>query len=125
MELSEKLKKQLEDEAGKRVKRSSQGSASKKEKAMPTDEDRRKVAARLRRTERERTNWEALEELACRYSAHELADLIEPEPERTCRLTPRYDGGEVAAYECSACWSAVPKGAKYCPSCGARVVDDD
>lgn len=94
---------------------------------MPTDEERREVAARLRAMSDEEGRWRAaaMRWLEVQFTPSELADLIEPEPERTCRLTPRYDGGEVAAYECSACWSAVPNGARYCSSCGAKAVDDD
>lgn len=52
-----------------------------------------------------------------------LADLIEPEPERTCH-EERTDRGGVAGVpspvcsECGAQWAA----GRYCPNCGARVV---
>ena len=57
-----------------------------------------------------------------------LADLIEPE-ERTCRMEPTGDGSVV----CSACrteytsrWlHAGEYVERYCPNCGARVVDAD
>ncbi len=65
-----------------------------------------------------------------------LADLIEPEPERTCRMI--YDDVH-GDYVCSACgeWhntgkydacdaddNLVFKPYKFCPSCGARVVGE-
>lgn len=72
-----------------------------------------------------------------------IADLIEPEPEKTCRMV-EVKTGEVADYRdtdeiifhCKSChvergifsydedgnvYSARPE---YCPNCGAEVVDD-
>lgn len=48
-----------------------------------------------------------------------LADLIEPEPERTCRMI---DDG--AGPRCSECDRRHPydDGPKFCMGCGARVV---
>ena len=69
-------------------------------------------------------------------SCNRLADLIEPEPERTCR-----DVGNNDKFVCSECsasldyegrWDEptywvddVAAVVEYCPSCGARVVYDD
>lgn len=61
--------------------------------------------------------------------AGRLADLIEPEPERTCRM--EY-AGEVppsvkySCYFCSECGSPIYNDMEpsYCPYCGAKVVDD-
>ena len=108
---------------------------------MPTDEDRREVAARLR-------NWESFREtfmespicavidalgvedyLDWRGVFELLADLIEPEPERTCELIDkRWDDGTcVWGVECSECGSrfSYETGTcwRYCPSCGAKVVE--
>lgn len=49
-----------------------------------------------------------------------LADLIEPEPGRTCRMA---DDG--AGPRCSECGRRHPCGAgpKFCMGCGARVVE--
>lgn len=71
-----------------------------------------------------------------RAVAEKLADLIEPEPERTCR-----DVGGNDKFVCSECsasldyegrWDEptywvddVAAAVEYCPSCGARVVYDD
>ena len=107
---------------------------------MPTDEDRREVAARLR-------NWESFREtfmespicavidalgvedyLDWRGVFELLADLIEPEPERTCEVTEYNDCGPHAE-DCTIVLSCghrtlgyIPN---YCPSCGAKVVSDD
>lgn len=51
-----------------------------------------------------------------------LADLIEPEPERTCRVD--FDE-EVGCWRCSECgWELTPGDEQFCPKCGARVVDE-
>lgn len=59
-----------------------------------------------------------------------LADLIEPEPERTCQDV---EGGNF--FRCSKCgcelmrfadgWKPLYMGeVRYCPNCGARVVEE-
>lgn len=48
-----------------------------------------------------------------------LADLIEPEPERTCRY--RHIVGEWYASECGDRYSGVVP-PNFCPNCGAKVV---
>ena len=66
-------------------------------------------------------------------AADRLADLIEPEPERTCR-----DVGDGDKFVCSKCGASfdyegrwdeptfwvddVAAAVEYCPNCGARVV---
>ena len=116
----------------------------------PTDEERRAIAAKLRELadanrgllgiERVQNvlyesqgilGTRGLESVAHVIERH--ADLIEPEPERTCRNV--YDGRE---FECSVCgmqwhlldredgleeWAHVRK-PRYCPECGAKVVDE-
>lgn len=58
-----------------------------------------------------------------------LADLIEPEPERTCRMRDAHwdDGRRTWGCICSECRSKHEhksgKWMNYCPSCGAKVVD--
>ena len=117
---------------------------------MPTDTERREVARRLRHawvnvpdTNRVRHHLRVLYEI---YEAigvsgdrrdaidlfDRLADLIEPESERTCRVEcypPGYEDNlhyEVCS-ECGAILTAMRPGdrhskrANYCPSCGARV----
>lgn len=64
-----------------------------------------------------------------RAVAERLADLIEPEPERTCRMEYDTVHGDFVCSECGAwvrtdaartlCGSSL----KYCPNCGAKVVD--
>ena len=113
---------------------------------MPTNDERREVAARLR-------NWESFREtfrespicaaldvlnvegyLDWRNIFELLADLIEPEPERTCKAIPSEPKMYSNKYEqvmlvdewhCGGCGvlfiSSVPN---YCPSCGAKVVKE-
>lgn len=105
---------------------------------MPTDEERREVAERLRRLSGHReVDKEFVHEALGLYmgecvdgydpvSVSELADLIEPE-ERTCRMEPTGDGSVV----CSACRTEYTSRwlhegeyvERYCPNCGAKVVD--
>lgn len=98
---------------------------------MPTTDERREVAARLRsqKTWDIFTNCEDCIGNLCdavfddegdlgdmfRLQAA-LADLIEPEPERTCR---------VVEGKCDVCgFEPVIFTSKYCPECGARVKED-
>lgn len=110
---------------------------------MPTNEERREVAMELRRTARDTLNGysfqRAVEGIAFgtigdrtwRQTLTRLADLIEPELERTCRNTTRH---RYYGFECSECkWSAYEPNDygndvrfddfNYCPNCGAKVVD--
>lgn len=104
--------------------------------AMPTNDERREVAARLRRLSGHReVDKEFVHEALGLYmgecvdgydpvSVSKLADLIEPE-ERTCRMEPTGDGSVV----CSACRTEYTSRwlhegeyvERYCPNCGARV----
>lgn len=72
-----------------------------------------------------------------------LADLIEPEPERTCRMVSAFDTDELEgiqenisfspedtlAYRCEGCGFdfRYERGLypSYCPNCGARVTGND
>lgn len=115
---------------------------------MPTDEERREVAAGLRRLaeKHDGVTWFLVEKhtgLAPdeRYmgssvytseSVARLADLIEPEPERTCHPVhpERFDQDgrlHMLFHRCSLCGRDLPYEAEkghcgYCPNCGARVV---
>ena len=51
----------------------------------------------------------------------ELADLIEPEPERTCRMAD--NGCEFCCSECDG-RCGYDDEPNYCPHCGAKVVDE-
>lgn len=79
----------------------------------PTNEERREVAAKLRR-------------LAERHEGVlYLADLVEPEPERTCRDLGGEDGTVFEHYDfgCSECgFASCAVDARFCPECGARVT---
>ena len=100
---------------------------------MPTDDERREVAERLR-------NWESFREtfmespicavidalgvegyLDWRGVFELLADLIEPEPERTCRW--KHIEGTWFMSECGERYDRVIPD-NYCPNCGAKVVEE-
>lgn len=49
-----------------------------------------------------------------------LADLIEPEPGRTCRMVD--NGAELCCSECD-CRHSYDDEPKFCMGCGARVVE--
>lgn len=97
---------------------------------MPTDEERREVAARLRILSGHReVDKEFVHEALGLYmgecvdgydpvSVSELADLIEPE-ERTCRMID--NGVELCCSECDG-RHAYDDEPNYCMRCGAKVV---
>lgn len=118
---------------------------------MPTNEERREVAARLRGMADSRycdtKNTLVLAGAlltvvgvdAASGTAEDimrrLADLIEPEPERTCRMNKRESKYVLSGWwECSECGGIVYPpcneeialwALQYCPHCGAKVVSDD
>ena len=112
---------------------------------MPTNDKRKEAATRLRESREfindmskvslEHNAFDAFEcILACLGYKQgnifdHLANLIEPEPERTCKLKDKSwdertcvwgiecsECGSKFSYETGTCW-------KYCPSCGAKVVE--
>lgn len=103
---------------------------------MPTDDERRKVAANIRNAaDRCKADlgydpyyfpFVALEVMSCAFHSFphyedllHLADLIEPAPERTC-LPVIEDETKV----CSNCGYDIDGyGWSYCPNCGARIVE--
>lgn len=100
---------------------------------MPTNEYRRKVAASLRNYENLRESFREspicafLDALGVEYLdwkgvCNRLADLIEQEHERTCR----YESTNRCTWACTSCGREVDAlyyGHKYCPVCGAKVVE--
>ena len=107
---------------------------------MVTNEERRKVAARMRYVaEHGAPEWETSAECISiclkepdspLWSGTEklfalLADFIEPEPERTCRIVRENvdrDGSIMTDYSCG-CFNTEGYNHNYCPSCGAKVVE--
>lgn len=110
-----------------------------------SDEERREVAAYLRNPLIKRGVIDGIDLLpvvgdstVIITSPHEgsmmsaadlLADLIEPEPERTC--TMEYDTVH-GDFVCSECGAFVKKriffiksSLNYCPNCGAKVTKED
>lgn len=114
---------------------------------MISDDERRAVARRLRRS---RSEWSGMgwrlwlgpkfcavvlsdgnrDELE--DAANRLADLIEPEPERTCNVESSHVEQEIGDYSylevelsCGHAFTwddGTPP--DYCPYCGARVVSE-
>lgn len=105
---------------------------------MLTNEERRKIATRLRRKEPSsfETVFDVFTEIGLAVNPKggsfktlplQLADLIKPEPERTCEilhddnLSEQY-GGPMA--RCSYCGAALPEEFTgpyhYCPCCGSK-----
>lgn len=105
---------------------------------MVTNDERREIAARLRKQAdklgpnmdaHEFANYTAdvldVDENMMWYGMElRLADLIEPEPERTCRDTSPMS----YKFTCSECHSSYRFGSEhkvwYCPYCGAKVMDE-
>lgn len=109
----------------------------------PTDNERREVARRIKSWEWKSAPPECLlnslafgddcpgteddpntigcHECEC-MAANRLAELIEPEPERTCNNV----ACSPCAFRCSKCgWSDKDRcDFNYCPNCGAKVVDN-
>ena len=55
-----------------------------------------------------------------------LADLIEPEPERTCEIEfdfPQGVGFKQIECRCSECWHGMSVHDHYCAECGCKVVE--
>lgn len=112
---------------------------------MPSNEERREIAAKWRKKYSERhgmfepqsVSIQAMNRLDdlldCLPRRHDmfldLADLIEPEPKRTCELEPSKSGKKrckccgafVSVDAVWDCCGIIP--AKYCPNCGAKVVE--
>ena len=111
---------------------------------MPTNEERREVAAKLRGLYPDdvlppfaQVRKDIYEAIGCGWgqkhqgqTLHKrLADLIEPEPERTCEVVEKQTEWQfnfgVKDYEFSCGhmvgWAHTYE-PKYCPKCGAKVV---
>lgn len=96
----------------------------------PTSEERREVARRLRdeglyaslmpRDQFFRWMFDVVDspKTVASMTMH-LADLIEPDPERTCRLVED-DEDRTACSECGASYLCMSD-ASFCPDCGAKV----
>ena len=110
---------------------------------MPSLDERREVAARLRRIakggapewattacciaellgEDDYPLWSGSEKLF-----DLLADLIEPEPERTCSIVDKYEGYASSHLRllgrCSVCGNVIETEHNFCFRCGAKVVEE-
>lgn len=106
---------------------------------MPTDDDRREVAARLRKAigltgfaEVLGFNWTDDSDWGWNDVSNVVADLIEPEPERTCRVKSSHEeegDGCYAYFEYElSCGHEIAWGDQlppsYCPECGRRLLYD-
>ena len=107
---------------------------------MPTTDERREVAARLREVWVSGCAFISFFELDCgdfetcqecsKYCTKRIADLIEPEPEHTCELIKHAARDEesrieLVLYKCGQCGWIVDQShnERYCPNCGAKVVE--
>lgn len=100
---------------------------------MPTNDERREVAKRLREHRVSITPHSLIDYIfddpwrhnRCGDVADRLADLIEPE-ERTCNMkrSSDYFNAEVTTWFCSECGSPIYNDVRpsYCLYCGAKVV---
>ena len=107
---------------------------------MPTNEERREVAARLLRcaslsipspipgylkkaVHGNYPHWILYSDSS---TLERLASLIEPEPEQTCQLVNKYEGIASAHLRmlgnCSKCGEVIEVTHKFCFECGTRVV---
>ena len=103
---------------------------------MPTDEERREVAAKLRgMAVRTNPSWPALMEAlgtpGRAVTVMYLADLIEPTVE-ACELELTWGGqtnAYVRTYECSRCGKSCDniwgEDYEFCPYCGRRIENTD
>lgn len=110
---------------------------------MPTNEERREVARKLREKQSERNRPDVFMPQSMGVMAEilyedliscvpnrgniflALADLIEPEPERTCRKVPgrmRYGERKPKCSECG--YSLGDPRWFYCPKCGGKITND-
>lgn len=100
---------------------------------MISDEERREVAARLRKAiglhefaEVLGFDWTDDSDWGWGDVSNLVADLIEPEPERTCRMVRTGEPsptGVPRERRCSLCGGMLTRFGAYCHNCGARVVD--
>lgn len=112
---------------------------------MPTDDERREVARRVRfipKSGKPVSFFVLARQLGLEphpdfltgsvytsESVIRLADLIEPAPERTCRNdlkdSDRRNMWPIPHFKCSSCGGFFASyDFDYCPSCGAKVVDE-
>ncbi len=99
-----------------------------------TEDERRKIAADLRENRDPLTPYNLVDYIfedpwnhnGGEEVADRLADLIEPE-ERTCRVIMKWDGLDGRDPVCSECGTYFDDKKwheqKFCPSCGAKVVE--
>ena len=105
---------------------------------MPTNEERKALAKRLRVLASHAPAdadmvLDALDLYPGEYiegfdprCVERLADLIEPEPERTCEIEfdfPQGVGFKQIECRCSECWHGMSVHDHYCAECGAKVVE--
>lgn len=98
---------------------------------MPTNEERREVARKLRGEKCGFAGWVGAVYIALEVDGETagcdmldlLAGLIEPEPERMCHAVEDVSVGGYVSWRCSECEQPINKADNYCPNCGALVVE--
>lgn len=109
-----------------------------------TKEQKRDIAEQLRHWGSYEGKCKLINKYVCgvlgvegRDALNMLADLIEPEPERTCSINADWCNGKLehCVYRCSACGAVMLDDAcyfdgssdldwfHYCPNCGAKVTE--
>ena len=112
---------------------------------MISNDERREIAARLRELADANEGCIGMDRVnSVLPVAHEIlgtlglssvadvlrrhADLIEPEPERTCKMIPNGEDGICATLTCSECgncesvYAVCADDFNFCPNCGAKVI---
>lgn len=84
---------------------------------MPTNAERREVAAELREYDNAYLNIG--EYISLKIPCNRLADLIEPEPEHTCHITDYNEETGTSFLSCG--HSVCEEHPNYCSECGAKV----
>ena len=84
---------------------------------MITNGERREVAAELREYDDAYLNIGR--QISLKIPCNRLADLIEPEPERTCHITDYNEETGTSFLSCG--HSVCEERPNYCSECGAKV----
>ena len=104
---------------------------------MTTNEERCKIAEEMRQRMREgysfygeliggeigidKTDYDDPEKFS-EDCWNRLAELIEPEPERTCHAVEDVSIGGYVSWRCSECAQPINKADNYCSNCGVSLV---
>jgi hypothetical protein len=103
---------------------------------MPTNEERREVAGKIKRNALNNPNMPLILNVAfaafgftgcsektvtASEAGLRLAELIEPEPKRTGHAVEDLSIGGYVSWRCSECGQPINKADNYCSNCGVRL----